>query len=148
MNYIAEKKIDGVIYKARYRGIGFSMELNDLMEDDYSSLKLAEILFTEILISPKVEIDDFADINTYSRVFAFLLDVANGIGITKTRSKSGLKQRARDNWSLWRLIFQSDGAIDFPTVFGREYMTPQDVAEANFALDMYIEAQKRAAKKK
>ena len=42
----------------------------------------------------------------------------------------------------------SDRGFDFQTVFGRPYMTPQDVMEANIALDMQIEAEKRAAKKK
>lgn len=48
---------------------------------------------------------------------------------------------------MWRLVL-SDCGMDYQTVFGRPYMTPQDVAEANFALDMKIEAEKRAAKKK
>ena len=42
----------------------------------------------------------------------------------------------------------SDRGFDFQTVFGRPYMTPQDVAEANIALDMQIAAEKSAAKKK
>ena len=42
----------------------------------------------------------------------------------------------------------SDRGFDYQTVFGRPYMTPQDVMEANIALDMQIEAEKRAAKKK
>lgn len=42
----------------------------------------------------------------------------------------------------------SDRGFDYRTVFGRPMMTPQDVAEANYALDMQIEAEKRAAKKK
>lgn len=42
----------------------------------------------------------------------------------------------------------SDRGFDFQTVFGRPCMTPQDVAEANIALDMQLEAEKRAAKTK
>jgi hypothetical protein len=42
----------------------------------------------------------------------------------------------------------SDRGFDFQTVFGKPYMTPQDIAEANIAMDMQIEAEKRAAKKK
>lgn len=42
----------------------------------------------------------------------------------------------------------SDRGFDFQTVFGRPYMTPLDVAEANVALDMQIEVEKRAARKK
>jgi hypothetical protein len=33
-------------------------------------------------------------------------------------------------------------------VFGKPFMSPNDVMEANYALDMQIEAEKRAAKKK
>lgn len=42
----------------------------------------------------------------------------------------------------------SDRGFDFPTVFGKPYMTPQDIEEANIALDMQIEAEKKAAKRK
>lgn len=38
--------------------------------------------------------------------------------------------------------------MDFQTVFGKPYMTPQDVIEANFALDMMLDAEKKAAKRK
>lgn len=48
---------------------------------------------------------------------------------------------------MWRLVL-SDRGFDYQTVFGKPYMTPQDVLEANLALDMQIEAEKRAAKKK
>ena len=146
-NIVVDKEIDGVIYRARYKGIAFSIELSERLEDDNSSFRLAEILFREILVSPKVEIDDFEDIEAYSRVFAFLWNVANGVGVSRSRSKSKLKQRARENWSLWRLVLSNRG-FDYQTVFGKPYMTPQDVMEANFALDMQLEAEKRAAKKK
>ena len=42
----------------------------------------------------------------------------------------------------------SDRGFDYQTVFGRPYMTPQDVKEANIALDIQIEAEKRAMRKK
>lgn len=41
----------------------------------------------------------------------------------------------------------SDRGFDYQTVFGKPYMTPQDVMEANIALDLQLEAEKRAAKK-
>lgn len=148
MENIIEKEIDGVLYKARFKGMAFANELNDKLENGESSFRLAEILFQEILVSPQMEIDDFADIETYTKVYDFLLDAANGLGSTKMPSKAKLKQRARDNWALWRLIFDSEGAIDYQAVFGKPFMTPQDVAEANFALDMVIEARRKAARKK
>lgn len=39
------------------------------------------------------------------------------------------------------------GGFDYATVFGKPYMTPQDIEEANIALDMQIEADKKAADK-
>ncbi len=147
MNNIIGKEIDGVLYKARFMGVAFSIELNEKLENNTASYEIAEILFSEVLVSPKIEIDDFADMETYLRVFDFLLDVASG-NFGKPIRKSRLKKRARDNWSLWRLIFGSDGAIDYQTVFGKSYMTPQDIIEANYALDMKIEAEKKAARKR
>jgi hypothetical protein len=38
--------------------------------------------------------------------------------------------------------------FDFQTVFGKPYMTPRDVDEANIALDMQLAAEKRAANRK
>lgn len=143
-----EREIDGVVYKARYKGIAYSIALSDRLAHENASFQLAEILFKEILISPKVEIDDFDDMRTFSNVFSFLLSVANGYGIKKKLSNSKLKRRAEDNWSLWRLIFESDGALNFQAVFGKPFMTPQDAIEANFALDKLIKARKEAAKRK
>lgn len=42
----------------------------------------------------------------------------------------------------------SERGFDFNTVFGRPYMTPLDIEEANMALDMQIKAEKEAAKRK
>lgn len=42
----------------------------------------------------------------------------------------------------------SERGFDFQTVFGRPYMTPQDIEEANIALDLQIQAEKSAIKKK
>lgn len=42
----------------------------------------------------------------------------------------------------------SDRGFDFRTVFGRPYMTPQDIEEANIALDLQLKAEKQAMKSK
>ena len=144
---IVEQEIGGVIYKARYRGMAYSISLNDRIDNEYSSYQLADILFKEVLVSPKTEIDDFDDIQTFSQVFSFLISVANGYGTGKKLSNSKLKKRAEDNWPLWRLVLSNRG-FDYQTVFGKPFMTPQDATEANFALDMQIEAEKKAVKKK
>ena len=45
---------------------------------------------------------------------------------------------------MWRLVI--DAKMDYNTVFHQ--MLPSEINEANMALDIYIEAQKAAAKKK
>lgn len=45
---------------------------------------------------------------------------------------------------MWRLVL--DAKMDFNTVFHQ--MLPSEIDEANAALDLYIEAQKKAASKK
>lgn len=44
---------------------------------------------------------------------------------------------------MWRLVI--DAKMDYNTVFWQ--MTPGEIAEANAALDLYIEAVKKANKK-
>lgn len=54
------------------------------------------------------------------------------------------KERARSRWDMWRLVI--DAKMDYNTVFWQ--MTPGEIAEANAALDLYIEAVKNANNKK
>lgn len=42
----------------------------------------------------------------------------------------------------------SEKGFDYQTVFGKPYMTPQDVLEANIALDIQLESERKAMKKK
>lgn len=42
----------------------------------------------------------------------------------------------------------SEKGFDYQTVFGKPYMTPQDVLEANIALDIQLEIERKAMKKK
>lgn len=51
----------------------------------------------------------------------------------------------RNNWNAWRLVMAQRG-FDYQTVF--YFMTPQEIDEANIALDIQIEAEKKALKKK
>ena len=142
---IVEQEIDGVIYKARYLGVGYTMSLNDRLANENSSYQLADILFSEVLVSPKMEIDDFADVKSFSKVFSFLLNVANGYTGKKV-SNARLKRRAtEENWALWRLVLSG---VSFQAVFGKPFMTLQDIKEANFALDAKIKAEREAVRKK
>ena len=54
-------------------------------------------------------------------------------------SKSQARERAINNWSLWRLLL-SDMSITYSDL---DNMEPDDVAEANAALDIHIEQQKK-----
>lgn len=142
---IVEQEIDGVIYKARYLGVGYSMSLNDRLANENSSAQLANILFDEVLVSPKMEVDDFTDIDAFSKVFSFLISVVNG-NTGKTMSNARLKHRAtEENWALWRLVLSG---VSFQAVFGKPFMTLQDIKEANFALDAKIKAERDAVRKK
>ena len=142
---IVEQEIDGVIYKARYLGVGYSMSLNDRLANENSSAQLANILFDEVLVSPKMEVDDFTDIDAFSKVFSFLISVVNG-NTGKPMSNARLKRRAtEENWALWRLVLSG---VSFQAVFGKPFMTLQDIKEANFALDAKIKAERDAVRKK
>lgn len=145
MIYSHQKEIDGIVYHAEFKGIAFSLYLDELIENGISKTKLAEILFKEVLVSPKVSIDDFADIKSFYKVFDFLFDVALGIN-GKKQSRAKIERKVRENWAYWRLVLSE--RFDFQTVFGKPFMTPQDVREANIALNMQIEADKKAVKKK
>lgn len=60
-----------------------------------------------------------------------------------------LKKRIRRNWGCWRLILSKDGAFDaeaYDYVFNR--MTPQEVLEANLALDIIQKEMKKRARRR
>ena len=133
MNNIVEKEIDGILYRASYKGIAFADKLEEHLKDTKSTLAFGEQLFKEVLISPKVEIDDFADMESYNRVRDFLIEVATG-GFEKPQSQSKLKQKVRSQWSLWRLVFCDMANFTHEEVFHK--MTPQEIEEANIALDI------------
>lgn len=145
MNNIVEKEIDGILYKASYKGLAYATMIEDQFRDNKSSLLLGEILFGEVLISPKVDIDDFADMRSYLRVRDFLLEVASG-NLSKPKSDSELKRKVKDQWGAWRLIYCDMANFTYDEVFHR--MTPQEIKEANIALDIVqAEIQKRTKKK-
>ena len=61
------------------------------------------------------------------------------------RTKQSLNKRVRENWACWRLIL-SDCHFDYNTVFFQ--MTPQQIEEANIAIDIYQEELQKAMKNK
>lgn len=147
MDNVVAKEIDGILYRARFKGMAYAVDLDDKMQRGMSQIQLAEILFRDILISPQITIDDFADMESFFKVKDFLLCVAHGDIFYTTKSKARLNRKVKENWVLWRLVLSQRG-FDYQTVFGKSYMTPQDIAEANAALDMQLEAEKKASKAK
>lgn len=61
------------------------------------------------------------------------------------KTKTQIKKAAKNKWCLWRLVL-SDCGLDYNTVFNQ--MTPDEILEANAALDMKIEQERKAIKRK
>ncbi|UVI28166.1 hypothetical protein [Paenibacillus spongiae] len=61
-----------------------------------------------------------------------------------TISKREAKDRAQRNWPVWRLLL-SDMSITYSDL---DLMDDDDIAEANAALDIYIDQQKKKEKQK
>jgi hypothetical protein len=59
-------------------------------------------------------------------------------------SKKQAKERARQNWPQWRLLL-SDMSITYSDL---ALMDDDDLAEANAALDIHIEQQRKQEKRK
>lgn len=62
----------------------------------------------------------------------------------KPISKAEIKKQVRSEWALWRLVLS--GKFSYEEVFN--YFTPYMIDKANIALDMEIEAEEKAMKKK
>lgn len=138
-----KRVIDGVQYTAQYRGLKYANEISE--HDATRQFDLAGVLFREVLVSPKIEIDDFSDMRTFSKVFDFLLEVAVG-AFEKQRTPAQTKEHARNNMACWRLIFSDMSNLDYNTVFHQ--MTPQEIEEANAALDIIAAEVRRKTNKK
>lgn len=63
---------------------------------------------------------------------------------TIRRTKAQLKQRVKKNWGAWRLIFCDMANFTYNEVF--YHMTPQQIEEANIALDIVNEQIKKQTK--
>lgn len=145
MEKIVERMIDGELYKARFKGMAYAYAIQEMTRTEQSEYHLTEILFEEVLISPKREIDDFDDLDALDRVRSFLLDVALG-NFEKPLSKSRIKAQVNDEWACWRLLFCDMASFDYNTVFNQ--MTPIEIEKANFALDKVYREIKAQSKRK
>lgn len=146
MNNIVSKCIDGVLYKAQFKGVAFASNIDTKYRDDKSSVELGDILFSEVLISPEIDDPDefFEDLDSYTRVRDFLWKVANGT-YEKKKGKVFLKKKVEKDWGAWRLVFTDLANFTYDEVFRR--MTPQEIEEANIALDIVHAEIKKASKR-
>lgn len=81
--YTKEKEINGVKYVAQFSGMRTAAQFVDQTrngEDGKSSSleKMAEFLFKNIIVEPKLTFDDFSDMKTLTEVVKFGTEVMNG----------------------------------------------------------------------
>lgn len=149
---IFEKEIAGVKFKARYSGITKSAEIQEacLIEgtDIINTYKLAQVLFENVFIEPR-ELD-FEYFDGFDDPVRVLEDViAFGVRAMQGKSESELTDRElrakiSSEWGAWRLIFSDMGNFTHDYVF--HHMTPQEIREANLALDRVIKQLNRRSK--
>lgn len=144
MSNFVEKEIDGIVYQAKFNGMAFSLDLEEKEQNGIDQLQLSNILFREVLVSPKVTVDDFDNVTSFLRVQKFLLQVAHG-ETGKRINKAKTKRDVEEHWAMYRLLHSGYG-YDYNTVFHQ--MTPQEILAANIALDIQRDADKKAAKSK
>ena len=142
-----KKNIRGIEYVAAWRGMAFSESSIEACRvdgtDRLSNSKLADIVFNEIIISPKVNIDDFKDFQVFDEVMDFGKSVLFG-EFEKKKSKSQLEKEVRNSWGAYRLIFCDMANYTEEDVFNK--MTPQEIQKANIALDMIEKEIKKKTK--
>ena len=143
------KIINGVEYTAVWKGYNYTTRrINDCLTKDkkrYSNSKLSAVIFDEIIIDPKVTVDDFDDLQTFNEVLEFGKSVL--FGDFEKKSTAKLKTEVlKEEWDYWRLVFCDIANFDYYTVFNQ--MTPQQVKKANIALDIVNEEINKKSKKK
>ena len=80
--YTAEKEINGTKYICQFNGLSAALKAVD---DSYiegsnntSVEKMAKYLLEHVVVSPKMTIDDFEDMNEFNEVIAFAREVMQG----------------------------------------------------------------------
>lgn len=81
--YTVKKEFDGVMYTFQFNGITAAMEALDESYIDGSSnislKKLNKYLLENVVVDPKVTMDDFEDVEKLNAVTAFARKVMQGI---------------------------------------------------------------------
>lgn len=147
---IYEKEIAGVIFKAQYRGFEAGNRIQEMCTYENSNVisrqRLAECLFKEIFTEPEnLDLDYFDrfenSLDVLDEVINFGIDVMLG-NTGRVLTDRELKAKVRCDWAAWRLVLSDIGNFTHDYVF--HCMTPQEIREANIALDkVYKDMKKR-----
>lgn len=133
------KTINGIEYTAVWKGMQYGKQMLEYCRigdgNILSDTKVAAIVFSEIIISPKVSIDDFEDMKELCEVLEFGKSVL--FGWYWSKPKAALKREVENDRHLWRLIFNDISSFSYNDVFN--IMTPDEIAKANIALDITSE---------
>ena len=80
--YTRKKTINGVEYTAQFNGLSESLAAIDRTYIDgtttTSIVKMAEYILQNVIVDPKLTVDDFEDMETLNDVVAFGRDVMQG----------------------------------------------------------------------
>lgn len=80
--YTKEKEINGVKYVAQFNGMRTATKFIDQCKTEdgnsQSIEKTADFVFENVIVEPKVTIEDFDDLETMSEVVKFGTEVMNG----------------------------------------------------------------------
>lgn len=80
--YQAEKEIRGTVYKAQFNGLSAALKAVDGSYIEGSSNtsveKLSDYILKNVIVDPKVCIDDFDDMEEFNEVIAFGREVMQG----------------------------------------------------------------------
>lgn len=145
MNKIVEKEINGVLYKAQFKGMAYAYNLQNSLRGRMTECQLTDILFNEILLEPDINKDDFNTFEELDRVRAFLFNTALG-NIEHLPSTIKLKKQVNDEWACYRLVVNDLAPIDYNIVFNQ--LTPIEIQKLNIALDKVYKEINRKNKKK
>ncbi len=79
--YTREKEFDGIKYIAQFNGISAYYKMIDSCKDNNGNLNMSELseyIFDNVIVEPKMTVDDFDDTDTCGRVVKWALNVAQG----------------------------------------------------------------------
>jgi hypothetical protein len=145
---LISREINGVKYTARYLGIKYAFRVQEECSiegtEQLNIELLAQRLFDEVIVEPKgLKIEDFDEYNQPLNALLAVIDFAKDVMINggdKRLTKVQSKERVKRDWAMWRLILSDIANFDYYYVFNQ--MTPQEIKEANIAIDIAIEQMK------